>query len=340
MKRFLIIFVLGGLLWGGCKKENTTPTITGINGSVNAFAIYNGNLIAAGSFTKAANVPVNNIAQCNGTAWSNLGGGLTSVVTALATYNGKLIAGCPNLGIYQWNGSSWTQLSSGYSSFFLFSIYDNNLIVAGTFNSIGGVNAKGLAQWNGIKWAQVDSNAYSGITSIDTFKGNLIIAGGNLSIGNNTHCGVSQRNGSSWTTIYNPPPYAYPALVSPVLYNNKGVLYLGDYLLLATFTSDSTGNINILGGVYNNTSVEIYNFCSYNSKVITFLSSYFLENETGGYYIQQCIGDTLVNLTGTPNINAMIQYQSNLIIGGNFSTVGNTQVMNIAQWNNSTWSPL
>ena len=52
----------------------------GMNGTVFALDNYGGNLIAAGAFTNAGGVSVNNIAQWNGTSWSALGSGMNNSI--------------------------------------------------------------------------------------------------------------------------------------------------------------------------------------------------------------------------------------------------------------------
>jgi hypothetical protein len=65
----------------------------GTNSMVNGLAVYDGNLIAGGSFTTAGGTAVYFIAQWDATSWSALGNGVTSTVNALTVYNDKLIAG-------------------------------------------------------------------------------------------------------------------------------------------------------------------------------------------------------------------------------------------------------
>src|SRR5262249_10971974 len=65
--------------------------LPGTDGSVYALTVYNGNMIAGGSFTIAGGVIANSIAQWNGTSWRPLGsgmGGIFPTVDALSVYNG------------------------------------------------------------------------------------------------------------------------------------------------------------------------------------------------------------------------------------------------------------
>jgi len=58
-----------------------------------ALIVYNGELIAGGTFPSAGGVNVNYIARWNGSAWQACGSGMDTYVYALTTYRGDLIAG-------------------------------------------------------------------------------------------------------------------------------------------------------------------------------------------------------------------------------------------------------
>lgn len=87
---------------------NWQPFGGGVDGQVNALALYNGELIAAGYFTEC-NGPANYIAQWDGSSWSPLGGlyggGSTSAVCALLSRATDCVAG----GIFYGNVSAWTE---------------------------------------------------------------------------------------------------------------------------------------------------------------------------------------------------------------------------------------
>jgi hypothetical protein len=75
---------------------------------VHALAVYGGELIAAGDFSLAGNVPASNIARWNGVRWAPLGEGSQEIVYALTVHDGRLIAGSR-----AWDGQTWTPLAGG-----------------------------------------------------------------------------------------------------------------------------------------------------------------------------------------------------------------------------------
>jgi hypothetical protein len=61
--------------------------------SVGALTVYNGELIAGGTFDHAGGVECKYIARWNGSAWQPLGSGMDDAVFTLTAYDGALIAG-------------------------------------------------------------------------------------------------------------------------------------------------------------------------------------------------------------------------------------------------------
>ena len=83
----------------------------GMDASVRALTVFNGQLIAGGFFTTSGGTSANCIAAWNGTSWSSLDNGTDVDVLALTIYNSQLIAGgsfkAPANYIAAWNGSAW-----------------------------------------------------------------------------------------------------------------------------------------------------------------------------------------------------------------------------------------
>src|SRR5690349_6754761 len=68
-------------MWDGSSWHPMGSGMAGSGASVLALAVFNNQLIAAGTFTSAGGVAANNIAAWNGSSWQPLGGGLTSTGT-------------------------------------------------------------------------------------------------------------------------------------------------------------------------------------------------------------------------------------------------------------------
>src|SRR6185503_6603390 len=101
--------------WNGM---NWSPLGIGMNGTVYALSIYNGELIAGGDFTTAGGVGAIRVAKWNGIGWSPLGSG---------------ISGCSGTGCKP--------------SVRFLTVYNSELIAGGRFTTAGGISANFIARW-------------------------------------------------------------------------------------------------------------------------------------------------------------------------------------------------
>jgi hypothetical protein len=181
---------------------------------VNAFTVYNDDLIAGGYRFGVDEVGLTSIARWDGSSWYNFSGNMDewrfSAVNALTVYKGELIAGgefMTNEGetgdcIAKWDGSSWQPLAwlpgvqndYGDPVFAAFMIYDNELIVGGNFIWIEGIDASYIARWDGDSWQPLGGGMNGPVYALTVYNGELI-AGGNF-----TNY-IARWNGNSWMPL-------------------------------------------------------------------------------------------------------------------------------------------
>ncbi len=216
--------------WDG---TNWHPLSAGVNGVVEALAVYNGKLYVGGTFSN----PSSNIAEWTGTipggAWNfsfqGVSGGTFSRVASLLTsaIHGLVVGGqftsagttaLNNIGT--WNGIIWSPLSNGINvastntgAVSGLGLY-NGLIVAGgvfptplnTFNNIAIFNNNNwTALGGGINL--IPSNFGQGVKAIQQFGPNQLAVGGRFMEAVNGSIPVSgtnfiaQWNGSTWASM-------------------------------------------------------------------------------------------------------------------------------------------
>ncbi len=162
-------------------------------------------LYVGGTFTSAGGVPVHQLAKWDGRAWSDVGGGValgTSAATVIdllvwddGTGPSLVVAGrftsagagagqVLTRGIARWRTGAWATIGpvvggsggSGGVSSSTDHVDDldvwppgngTSLICAGTFQTIGGVQAGPIAIWNGTAWTRAAPTGLSGV-SIET----------------------------------------------------------------------------------------------------------------------------------------------------------------------------
>lgn len=136
------------------------PLGEGFNNNVQALAVYNGELYAAGDFTASGDKPLFKIARWDGQEWQPVGRGINGNVYSLSIVDDHLVAygrgvqlsvvGSPDIrGAARWNGSEWLPLIEGWNSG-IYSVLQHEGILyvsGGTFNV--DVNlSRGLVGWD------------------------------------------------------------------------------------------------------------------------------------------------------------------------------------------------
>jgi len=157
-KDFHHIASWNGSQWHDLEPPGNNPRV--VTGPVKALAVYDGNLIASGSFWGT-----DVIASWDGHDWTPLGGGLNAAPQALYAHGGYLFAsgetlteadGIPVNRIAAWDGTAWQALGSGLefprpaaeSRGWAFTEYEGHLYVGGNFRTAGGKASNYLAMWD------------------------------------------------------------------------------------------------------------------------------------------------------------------------------------------------
>jgi hypothetical protein len=283
-------------------------------GRVAGLGVYDGNLIVGGYFSKAGDVPANNIAQWDGSSWSALGAGIDTVgflegPCTFAVYGGDLIVGgdFEKAGgltvnhIARWDGTSWHSIGGGVSGGGLpmtgtcvrcLGVYSGLLIVGGNFTKAGEVDANHIAAWDGSSWTPLESGTTGGhngtVYDQVLFEGNLVIGGDFTQAGDAPAGRVALWDGSSWSSLGSGMNDEVACLS---IYDGK-IVTAGAFDGLSTSSIvrwDGTSWKPIDGGV------------------------------AGGLF-------------GIPVVYDLVVHDGGLIAGGNFTSAGGIAVGNIASW--------
>jgi hypothetical protein len=363
--RDMIIFdgelvVAGDFDWGfGMKNiarwDGSTwqPLWAGLSGRVSALAIYDGALIAGGSFTNADGVPVSFIARWDGTSWSALGSGLSSTVEALAVYDGELVAtgsflsagGTAVSRIAAWDGTTWHGLGTGLSGIrgLTLLVQGTDLYVGGQFFAAGGTQTPNVARWDGAAWHGVGGGLVESVAALTVFGGE-IIAGGQIFQASGQPAGPVMRwNGATWIEIPGEP------IEVKCLEVHDGRLITG-----GTFATVDGILVNRVGAWTGTTWQTLDDGRGLNNNYVRALAQYNGAVHAGGTFnggggaafplnaIAAWDGSGWDALGSGLNgaCNALCAYGSSLVAGGTFNTAGGTAASRIAAWNGAQWAPL
>jgi hypothetical protein len=147
------------------------------------------------------------VSRWNGTAWTNLGS-IGGVPRALRTTSSGDVIAVGNItgGVARWDGSVWVPVSGGTSGGVnsLVVLPGDDLLVGGTFTSIGGVNASRVARWSSVagSWSPMGIGLSGLVADLIRLPDGTIIAGGDFTT---TGAGVpncmARWNGSTWVAM-------------------------------------------------------------------------------------------------------------------------------------------
>ena len=302
---------------------NWEPVGLGIAGTrVADLIVYDGKLIACGSFTQAGGNPASNIAAWDGASWTALGTGLDNGAIGMAVYGGELIVagnffnagGNPATRVAAWDGTTWSAVGAGVASNPSAIAADGGGVYVARNSALPphGVQISYVDRWTGANWYlyrtyyadpltdQVQINALEVIDGV-LWAGGLSIGGGPLAVysfgghGGNVYAGgydtLLERwdGGTTWTPLDN--------TWAP----NCGF----------TFAIQSYNGLLVAGGDFPGAG------CTPDPYLITWDGASF---------------STLGNKSMNGRVLALAQHNGTLFAAGEFTKVGNDVVSRIAQW--------
>ncbi len=324
-------------------------------GAVNALTLYNGQLIAAGSFTSAGGVACSNVASWNGSTWQPLDGGITGgTASTLTVYNNQLFAGgvfttaggvtCSHIA--RWNGSAWQAVSGGITNstgVYGLGVYNGQLIASGSFATAGGVPARYIARWDESGWQSMGTWAIGTNYYVDSqavYNGQLIVGGNFLSAGGVACNFIARWDGANWR-----------ALDSGMNSNVRALLAHNDQLVAGGNFTTAGGKVCNYIASRNKTSTwqpmgsgmngTVYALALYNDQVIA-AGAFTTAGGATCNRIARWDGSAWQPLgTGLGNtVYALTLYNNQLVAAGGFTTAGGVAAKYIASWNGSAWQPL
>jgi hypothetical protein len=315
-----------GLQWHHFECESGGEI--GVNGTVLALTVYDGNLIAGGQFTTAGGRTVNRIARWDGSQWHPLeSGGQVGVsgtaVHVLTVYNGDLIAGgdFATAGgqtvnrLARWDGAAWHPLTAGgqigvvgnSNAVYALTVWNGDLIVAGGFATAGGQTANGIARWDGSQWYTFQEAggpfgvSGGGVRAVTVHNDDLIVGGTFTFAGGYVVNRIVRWDGAQWHHLVEP-------------FGSSGVS--GTVHALTVHNGDL-----IAGGQFDEAGANTVN------RIVRWDGGQWHQFVSNG---QIGVGPLSI---GTA-VRALTVYNDDLIIGGIFSTAGGQTVNRIARWRN------
>jgi Immunoglobulin domain len=346
-------------MWNGSAWQAMGSGMAGTGSTVLALAVFNNQLIAAGTFTSAGGVAANNIAAWNGSSWQPLGSGLTSAgtvsVRALAVYSGQLYAsgsfgsagGVALTGMARWNGASWSSApAGGDSGAYAMTVYNNELYAGGQGSFNGSVT---LYRFNGASWfttpgpiiGTIDPGDLApSIRALTVFQNKLIVGGNFHDVGSFIGAnGIASWDGgaSTWATLstgMNAPVYALTV--------QNGLLYAGGAFTTAGNVL-STHVASWGGGSWAGTAtsmtgsgtLSVLAICGHNGDVVAGGNFAAVNGVTAGNLARFITGSSRWVAVNT--VAPVRVFQGAITAGGDFSVTANSGIGIVTAQRCASW---
>jgi len=184
-----------------------------VDGPVYAIVEHAGAVWIGGKFSHAGTTTTSNLARLAGGAWT-ASGSFDDRVTALAIYDGKLVAGglfaTPGAAIAIGDGETWAALGGGADGDFPYATSIGvsptlGLIVGGEFDGAGGVAAPDLIRWDGA-WHAVAGgvtaeSGYGFVSAVLPYGDGVFVAGGFDHGGDVPAANIAYFDGTAWHAL-------------------------------------------------------------------------------------------------------------------------------------------
>lgn len=315
---------IGILKWDGITFD-TLPGNAMFGGHrIEAMAVHGGSLYVGGAFESATGPYGSisrNIARWDGSSWSTVGNGFDNVVYALGLYNGNLYAGgdfehsgittCPKIA--RWDGTQWNSLNTIFANggrVAAIEEYDGDLYIAGGFWAW---NTWSIARWDGATWSTLGGGGIEiGLYDIHEYNGVLAVGGNNYFEASGTPVnGMASWDGASWTSLESYGGTPEQTVISLAtyqydIYAGGDFATMGGAAIKGIARYDGVG-WNAVGSGVDSTGVIV------DTLIIGLLDTSFIE--------------------APHRVNAMLEYQGDLYVGGEFNMIGGVTAHDIAKWN-------
>ncbi|MBP6874462.1 MAG: T9SS type A sorting domain-containing protein [Candidatus Eisenbacteria bacterium] len=206
-------FIDEGVLWGGLARWDGTQWRNLGEAGAWSLALWNGYLVAAGSFALPGTPAGPNVGLWDGSSWRLISEQtFDSSLTALLVYQDQLVVcghfrnvgGTPINRVARWDGNAWRPFGSGIDDVYwdegcyCLAEYEGEVIVGGLFRDAGGQAVNNVARWDGSIWQPMRAGFNFRVDCLNCVQGELM-AGGEFAASGGESCrGLARWDGTRW----------------------------------------------------------------------------------------------------------------------------------------------
>ncbi len=312
----------------------------GFVGYVRALTLFEGDLIATGHLQFSGDIPLQNVARWDGTQWTTMGEGLTSSTGNLQVYNGQLYA-----DQYRWTGHEWVDNIPINGSVYCLEVWNDELIIGGSFTEAGGVAVERICSWDGVEVKSLGAGLNSDVQEL-LVKDDNLIAGGRFTASGETELdGLGTWNGSAWSNI--------EMEVDPNFQTEILALcdYQGDLVVSSTVTNFFEGSYHLFRQVDSNWETLADLDYGRAETLLTVGGDLFIGGRFGSfggipatnlarYSVDQCHALASGGQGLGFSLASLCTFQGQVITGGYFRYAGSTWTPAAAAWDGNSWNQM
>jgi hypothetical protein len=204
------------------------PIGAGFNGPVHELASYASKIYAAGAFTHSGATPLQHkVALWTTGGWVDAGFGNMPGLDAMTVLGGQLLLGMLTggaHGVSAWNGTTLANWGAANGPVTAFAMLGPDLVAAGSFSTIGGVNATGVAIRSAAtgQWSALGDGLAGGVNALAIHEGQLFAGGTFIQSGATPVWRLARWTGSAWVPVVDGLDHSVDALASA-----NGSLHVG-----------------------------------------------------------------------------------------------------------------
>ena len=280
------------------------PGIDGFGFSVTS----RGNLVyVGGSFRTAGELPVNNIAMWDGREWHRLGSGL--------------------------QGGQRPKVSSLVS-------LGQDLYAGGSFSQAGDWPASNIARWNGVRWTSLGLGLDAEVSHLLVFRHQLVAVGAFLKSGDQDVSQLAVWDGAGWSPLGG----GLSGRLLAVTADDKHLYAAGVFSESRVLKWDGTNWSHLPPTPWYPVKLVSSTrglFALQNQSLSDESSSYRLDRWDGTRWNREYIGFLGAGCCDFyPVVSVFEEFQDQLIMAGDFKSVGRIPIQGIAAWDGTKWSGL
>jgi len=330
-----------------------------------ALGFHEEQLFAGGRFNCSGDLRLSSIGAWDGAVWHPLGSGagMDAFVSSLWSDGDRLIAGgeftdaggAPAAMMALWDGAAWSPFDpplspqAGYDdAVYAFTVYQDKLIVGGSFLAENGAVADYIAQWDGAAWSPLGDGlggtaCERGVRALAVYEGKLIAGGWFNEAGGAVVEHLAQWDGSCWTPLGGGVSGAWHNFVDALTVNQGDLIvgggfnYAGDVEAHSIARWDGTEWHDMAGGVYGSVTI-VHAFAEYAGRLYVG-GQFYGAGDTPSRGIVAWNGLFWDQVGGGLDGSALAiaPYAGGIVVGGMFDAAGGTEAQAVARWDGSSW---